>query len=293
MKWGGKVNVRKLLITGKLVIILLIGFLVYKNLVTSENTGEILSPSSALGEEDPNIFEPPMEFSNTTSDYSTIAQNNIFTRATDSIKDNLADTGDGYSQISDANLDLALIGTVCVDQNLSRAVIKNRENQKIDPYKIGDIVSGARILNIEDDKVFLLYQGKKKSLSLSSNGSTPIQAVSKQNETSKEEKPVQPENNAPIETTAGKLVVLLKKANIEEYSVDKETTGLKVTGLENIPFARRIGLKNGDVVTAINGQRLTGKLKAYQVFKKAKSQPKLTVELLRNDTPKKLVFDLD
>jgi len=285
-------NIRKFLIIGKLSLIGLICCLLYKSLVSPERPEEILSPASAIGSEEPSGFDMSSELANPTSDYSVLTHNNIFTGSTGSPRTNSNNTGTDFTEINGINSDLSLLGTICVNQELSRAVIKNLEDRKIGPYKIGDTVCGARILSIEDDKVILLYEGREKNLPLRSDKSISNPAISMQNETSKNETLEQPEKKAPIETTAGKIVILLKQADIEEYSVDEQTKGLKINGLKNIPFAERIGLKNGDVVTAVNGQQLTSKLKAYQVFKKARSQPKLTVELLRNNTTKMLVFDL-
>ncbi len=88
------------------------------------------------------------------------------------------------------------------------------------------------------------------------------------------------------------IETILTEAVIDCYAPDGETQGLRITGLENIPMAKKLGLKNGDVICAVNGQRLTGKKKAYQVFQKAKTQPAITFELLRDNKTKRLSFDL-
>jgi len=295
---GCKVNARKFLIIGKLVLILLIGLLLYKNLMGPGNNDEISSPSWALGEEDPNILEMSNDLANPELDYSLLIRNNFYTGTTGRILINPNTRGTDFAQSGAEISDLALLGTICVsNQDLSRVVIKNLENQKISPYKIGDYVCGARILSIEDDKVILLHQGRERTLPIRSDESISVQAVSMQNETAQNETAQnetleKPMNEAPIETTAGRIAILLKQANIEEYSIDEQTKGLKFSGLENIPFAERIGLKDGDIVTEVNGHKLTSKSKAYQVFKKARSQSKLIVQLLRDGTTKKLVFDL-
>jgi len=69
-------------------------------------------------------------------------------------------------------------------------------------------------------------------------------------------------------------------------------TGQNVADLENIPMAKALGLKNGDIIRVVNGHRLTSKQKALQVFKKARSQETMSVELLRDGETKELSFDL-
>ena len=82
----------------------------------------------------------------------------------------------------------------------------------------------------------------------------------------------------------------MNNAAIEPYFVDGRMEGLQITGLENISIAKNLGLKNSDVIRAVNGHRLTNKQRAYQIFKKARSQPAIDIELLRDNKTKKLSF---
>ena len=56
-----------------------------------------------------------------------------------------------------------------------------------------------------------------------------------------------------------------------------------MTDLENIDGAKDLGLREGDVIRAINGQRLDSKQKAFQIAMKARSQATLSVELMRDN----------
>jgi len=84
----------------------------------------------------------------------------------------------------------------------------------------------------------------------------------------------------------------LKEATIEPHVIDGQVEGLRIANLENIKEAKELGLKNGDVIRAVNGHRLTSKQKAHQIFKKVRSQAVISLELLRDDETKKLSFDL-
>jgi type II secretory pathway component PulC len=85
---------------------------------------------------------------------------------------------------------------------------------------------------------------------------------------------------------------LLNRAVITPYAVKDRIEGLKITGLENVPVAGDLGLKNGDVIRAVNGQRLTSKQHAYQVFKKARTEPSMSIELLRSGRTRQISFAL-
>ena len=85
---------------------------------------------------------------------------------------------------------------------------------------------------------------------------------------------------------------MLGKAVIEPYVVDGQAEGIKITGLDGISEAKDLGLKNGDVIRVVNGQQVTSMQKAYQIFKKARKQAMIDIELLRGNEPQKLSFTL-
>jgi general secretion pathway protein C len=85
---------------------------------------------------------------------------------------------------------------------------------------------------------------------------------------------------------------IFRKATMETHMQNGRTGGLKITGLEQTPLAATFGLRNGDIIRAVNGQDLTSKQKAFQVLQKARTQSKLDIELLRGDKTKNLSFDL-
>lgn len=84
----------------------------------------------------------------------------------------------------------------------------------------------------------------------------------------------------------------LNRATIQPYKVNGQVEGLKITGIENAPDAEALGLKNGDIIRQVNGQRLTSLQKAFQVMQKARYQRSIDIELLRQGRSKKLCFDL-
>jgi general secretion pathway protein C len=85
---------------------------------------------------------------------------------------------------------------------------------------------------------------------------------------------------------------VLHKAKIEPYVRNGRIQGLKITGLEDASVTALLGLRNGDIVQKVNGQSLTNKQKAFQVLQKAKAQPKLQIQLLRDGKTQELSFDL-
>lgn len=94
-----------------------------------------------------------------------------------------------------------------------------------------------------------------------------------------------------VQTKIGYIETVLRKAIVEPYCINGQTKGLRITGLEKISLTRDLLLKSGDIIRAINGQMLNSKRQAYEIFKKARMQPTMTVDLLRDGETKILLFD--
>jgi hypothetical protein len=104
------------------------------------------------------------------------------------------------------------------------------------------------------------------------------------------------ENDARQETTRIKTKLriiesILRNAAIEPYYVNGQIEGIRLNGLDEIAQAKALLLESGDIIRAVNGQALTGKIKAYVIFKRARKEPTMTVDLVRDGETKQLLFD--
>ena len=72
----------------------------------------------------------------------------------------------------------------------------------------------------------------------------------------------------------------------------KEFAGLKLENIEKGSLAGRAGLKNGDIIKVVNGQRLTSPQRAIQVFRKLRSQSGVGVVLARGNRSVKLQYKI-
>ena len=195
------------------------------------------------------------------------------------------------------------MGTISGSRSVARAIIKNSETGTPDFYKIGQFVGDARIDSIEDSAVILFHEGRRKILPITSwasnSGIQRSRMASLPTNTVKSKVvAVNTEQNS-LETDIRKKMrsaqEMLAKTTIKPYIVKGCNEGLEITGLENMMvanFAKRIGLKEGDVVSAVNGHRLTSKQRAYQIFKKARHQKRLSLDLIRDDKHKNISFAL-
>ena len=84
---------------------------------------------------------------------------------------------------------------------------------------------------------------------------------------------------------------ILKNAVIEPYCVNGQIEGLQINGLDEISQAKDLLLKSGDIIIAVNGETLSSKRDAYDIFKKARKAPIMIIDLLQDGEPKKFLLD--
>jgi type II secretory pathway component PulC len=285
--------IRKVLLVSKLALALVLGYVVIITLVP-EHKEKSSTPASALGDGAVRVNQVTGSMELSLEDYSEIIKSNPFDSSGQTASSGKWSSM-AYQYSVSEELGLALSGTVSGSSEVARAIIKDLKTGALDLYKIDQTVAGARIESIEENAVVLVCNGQRTILKLNitssgSNDNTQLSPSQTANEMSKVAKADVPAKNA--QTKIGYVEAVLNNAAIEPYFVDGQVEGLQITGLENLSIAKNLGLKNRDVIRSVNGHRLTSKQKAYLVFKKAKSQPAIDIELLRDNNTKKLSFSM-
>jgi len=297
-------NICKTLFASKLALVLVLGYVAVRVLMPSGNIDNSLAPASAHGKGKTQATETTHLTDLSLEDYTQIAKRNPFGtpgQTTKSGKQTSAINSSNYQRSVSQELGLKLFGTVSGSPEVARAIIKDLKTDAVDLYKTGQVVGDARIESINTDMVVLLHNEDRKILRFNTGSSgsnndnntrAPLTKAADETRSNAITDLLTPEPEPAIQTKIGCVEAILKKAVIKPYTIDGQTEGLRITGLENLKTGKRFGLKNGDVIRTVNGHSLTSKQKAYQVFKKARSQSDITFELSRNGKTKKLSFGL-
>lgn len=291
---------RKLFFVIKLVLVLTLGHLIIKAAVTPQDVRETLSPKSAGGRERVVAAEPGKVGRGPAEDYSSVLERDLFGNRVSTLGTaESAPAHGGQSLLLPVgdNLDIALLGTVAGSPTISRAIIKNLETNVLGQYKTGDTILTASIERIERDRVVLIHKGQRRVLTLRAPGLLPGGANSGQAVArTAVPKPIQVAKPAAAPATfADKLrhaAIMLPEATVEPYTVKGQVEGLKVSDLGDVDGVEDLGLRDGDVIRAINGHQLNSKQKAFQIAMKARSQAALGVELQRDNKIRKFSLPL-
>jgi general secretion pathway protein C len=242
------------------------------------------------------------------ANHSVILQRNIFgsTQVDATGKgpqsDNL--TAMSSSSILEEQLQLRLLGTVAGNEEAACAVIEDLTTKVQDLYVIGDCLRGARIERIERNRIVLLAEDGQQVLNLyvTSGDSEPAERVEKpvvakvpsDQEVVKIVSPSEREiNRKAFLAKVGGMEAILRTVEVSPYVVNNEAKGLRISGLEGLSLAKYIGLRDGDVIQAINGQMVTDKRKAFQVLRKARALSSSDIQLLRGKEEKTLSFRIE
>jgi len=212
----------------------------------------------------------------------------------------------GVMQVGEVQrqLPLRLLATMeSDDPTWSMATIQDVESNRLGPYTANEQVRpGVTILAVERGRVVLLNQGRREFISLGAEPPKPgpqpkpankpaaqpaskpgaavaidgaEQAISCANENSCTV------DRAFVEKLMANPTQLMTQARMFPVTKDGETQGFRVSGIRSGSLATMLGLKNGDVVSEINGAKLGTIDDALAMYQKLRRANHLSVTVER------------
>ena len=244
------------------------------------------------------------------SDYSVILDRNIFQavvketsppKRAQSEKPITADQAKGLAKTS---LDVKLRGTAVRDGGASFAVVEDKRAKKEDLYRVGDMILGeAKVLQILEDRVVVLRDGKKEILELFA-----------EEETEKKRPTIRASSQPPrtvlgsgvrrigsnrwsvsreaIESAKGNLSQLMTQVRVTPNFTEGKPDGFKLLSIKRGSIFDRLGLRNGDVVRGINDVPLDSPEKALEVYGQLESGQSVRVDVVRRGRQQTFTYEL-
>ncbi len=234
----------------------------------------------------------------------TILNRNIFCSTCPPILDKKEPATDGKPVepgLQRTSLPLRLLAVMFApppgDPRWSVAIIRDTEDHAVGPYSIGSKIRDATISDIVEDRVYLELNGRKEYLDLIDKAPATPNAPVAAAPASPPADPLMAEldrgikktgehnyevQRATVDSLLGNMSLLSRSARIVPEIRDGKAAGFRLFSVRpDGPFAK-IGLQNGDVISAINGLEMTSPDKALEVYTKLKSASHLSVGLERN-----------
>ncbi len=180
----------------------------------------------------------------------------------------------------------------------SLSPVENPESDAHDFDTLGTMRTDCAAGSIEEDELVLYLEDVQDTMTGLGieqffNGDNTTEPSGDQNTEKKsdtEKKDAQQEITK-VRTKLKCVESVLKNAVIVPYYINGQIEGLQINGLDEISEAKALLLKSGDIILAVNGQTLSSKKEAYDIFKKARKEPIMIVDLLQDGETKVLLFD--
>lgn len=216
----------------------------------------------------------------------------------------LANAGTQSGEIQ-SQLRLQLLATMESDDPLwSMATIRDLDSNSLGPYTPNEEVRpGVTIFSVERGRVVLLNQGRREFINLGDEPPAatappkPAASPKKSRSRARGGKSVaidgadqaidcSSENSCTVDRKfVDQLLAqpqqLMTQARMYPVSRDGENAGFRVAGVRSGSLATMIGLKNGDVVSEINGQKLGSIDDALGMYQKLRRASHLSVVVER------------
>ncbi len=201
------------------------------------------------------------------------------------------------------DLNLKLWGTVTGQERKAYAVIEDTKTRKQELYRIGDSIQDATVKLILRQKVVLSVSDRDEIL-----GMEEIGAAKRGRESPRVARkatgapPKMPVSSYPrqltlksdqIESALENLDQLMDQARIRPHIEDGKPSGISITGIKPNTIFRKMRLRNGDIITGVNGDPIESVEDAMKIFSDLRSAPEVQVEIKRRGRKRVLNYKIE
>jgi len=186
-----------------------------------------------------------------------------------------------------ARLKLKLKGTIVdVYEKYSAAFIEDMKNKRQDVYHVGDKVKNALIKKIARTYVIINTGSRDEVLAMDPDDLRKGTLIKKTS--SGQFRVPRKLVNEAVTNLSG----LMRDAHFSPYTWRGKPYGFKITRIRVDSLYDRLGLKNGDVLVEINGQKLDGPETFFSLYNRINSLKEVKLKIRRRGREKILVYQV-
>ncbi len=190
-------------------------------------------------------------------------------------------------------LNLKLWGTVTFEKGGGFAVIEDVSAKKQDLFTAGQKIQSATLKLILRDRVVLSVNGKDRILNMEVPKSLPKRtrpvAVSVPRSLPK---PITL-SRRQIDEALQNIHELMTQIKIRPHFFKGRPEGLAVGGIGPGSIFSNMGLRNGDIITGVNGEKILSVEDALKLYRSIRSGTSVNVEIKRAGKTKTLVYRIE
>ena len=244
-----------------------------------------------------NIVEPDNKRQKPLSNYTIIAERNLFHTEPGKVLE--IEQQVDLDSLKQTDLNLKLWGTVTGVQGKDRAVIEDTKKRTQNLYSDGDAIQGATVKLILREKVVLSVNGKDEILEMekresgrssrrSTSGPSPRASTSSPARAYKVKL-----KRSQIEDAMANMNELMNQIKIQPYIQNGEPDGLILSGIKPNSLFRKMGLRNGDIIKGVEGEKIQSMDDAINFYSKLKSADSAALQIRRRGQLRDILYNIE
>lgn len=185
------------------------------------------------------------------------------------------------------SVSLKLVGTLFLGNARSRAVIKAPNTKQPDHYKEGDFLfdyDGIQIVSIERNSVVFDNKGVKECIAINLGKEASKRSIKKKKSLPSKHSVSVANDFVERELGDGFSKIIERTRMVPAFDGKGQTIGFRVFNIRSA-LMKKIGFRNGDIITVVNDVSLTDPAKGFELYKSFEEETDVTIKLMRQKRP--------
>ena len=232
------------------------------------------------------------------SAYKAVIDRNLFGTRNDAAQTPAKAEVD-VASLEETKLNLKLWGTVSGSAAGDYAVIEDVKAREQNLYRVGDAIQTATVKEIFREKVVLTVAGKDEVLQMQEleagkggaarPGGLPSRSASAAPSSNVRTQRISLRRSY-IDKAMTDVASLMTQVQIQPHMENGMAAGLSLSSIKPNSIFRRMGLRNGDVITGVDGSEISTVDDALRLVENLKSSSSISVQLKRRGREKNIEY---
>ena len=244
---------------------------------------------------------PEIKANQPISQYSAIVERNLFNTSRQQQESSAQQQEIDLEKLKETELKLKLWGTVTRQDGLAYAVIEDTKTREQNLYRTGDSIDNATVKIILREKVVLTVNEQDEILTMEEvvASKRSVSGGRPRSDTLARKLPVSgyPRkitlNRERMESALENLGELMDQATIRPHIEDGTAAGISISGIKPNALFRRMRLRNGDIITGVNGRPIESVEDAIAIFEDFSSASELKIDIKRRGRNQTLDYRIE
>ena len=241
------------------------------------------------------------------ADYAAITKRNIFNSSDqEQAAAPVVEEKVVLENLKQTNLKLKLWGTVIGQNEGTYAVIEDPKAREQNLYRAGDTIQNAVVKLILREKVVLKVGENDEILAMEENIGRGRSSRSARRDGRSPSSP-SPAAKLPVSSYPRKIKLkadqiekamenlgqLMEQATLRPHIEDGQSAGISITGIKPNAIFRKMRLRNGDIITGVNGDAIESVEDAVKVVEQLSSGSDIQLQIKRRGREQSLDYNIE